>query len=208
MTTAPSPPSLTTPLSPPNLKTFEEDYPTHGGLADRVKLALDVPYTRDKVVNYYSKLLRWPTDHKRAAKEAATDLFDKLSSLESPSDHLAHLLAALTRTGSDGALVQDIENATGIFRRAEKDSANNDGLHYYNVRLLQQCALLDEKQTAFFFLFFFFFFLIRQVPHQTAPAVRVLFKDVHCECIKIVVLDFSDTCYSNRYCHFGRVTRM
>jgi hypothetical protein len=50
---------MATPLSPPNLTTFEEDYPTHGGLADRVKLALGVPNTRDKVVNYYSKLVGW-----------------------------------------------------------------------------------------------------------------------------------------------------
>jgi hypothetical protein len=133
---------MTTPLSHPNLTTFEEDHSAYGGLADRVKLALRVPDTRDKVVNYYSKLVGWSIDHKRAAKDAATDLFDKLSSLEPPSDHLAHLLAALARTGRDGALVQDIEKATRIIRRAEKDSANNDGLHYHNVRLLQLPAFV------------------------------------------------------------------
>jgi hypothetical protein len=150
---------MTTPLSLPNLTTFEQDHSRRGGLADQVKLALDVPNTRDKVVNYYSKLVDWSANHKREAKDANTDLFDKLSSLDPPSDHLAHLLAALARTESDGALVQDIEKATGILRRAEKDSANNNGLHYYNnVRLLQRCALLDEKQTEFFRFFFLFFF--------------------------------------------------
>jgi hypothetical protein len=139
---------MTTPLSLPNLTTFEQDHSARGGLADRVKLALRVPDTRDKVVNYYSKLLRWSADHKRAAKDAATDLFDKLSSLEPPSDHLAHLLAALARTNSDGALVQDIEKATGILRRAEKDSANNDGLHYYNVRLLQLPRFVSQHAFA------------------------------------------------------------
>jgi hypothetical protein len=114
-------------------------------------------------VNYYSKLVGWPIVRKREAKDAAIDLFEKLSSLEPPSDHLAHLLAALARTGRDGALVQDIEKATGILRRADKkDSANNDGLHYDNVRLLQlprfvhnmHLLKLDEKQTDLFSLFF------------------------------------------------------
>jgi hypothetical protein len=51
------------------------------------------------------------------------------------------LLAALARTGPDGALFQTIEKVTGILRRAEKDLANNNnGLYYYSVRLLQLLA--------------------------------------------------------------------